>query len=194
MNIFLKQLLIIVCIILSVLGIYFGAYAPWRKSQAYINALKAASTGGVQSLGEYINNYDRAIQINSPIGNEEIAKFLSNDIMNIISKETQNEQVSRALVQFVEPFLFQNNLRHLLVGGQMHYVLWKRFQNDEDYKMAEKYYLAARAIGPKIPPVLYELIGLYRDKGDMEKMKEVGETILKYWPQDESIRSVIFKS
>lgn len=191
MNIFLRQLLIIILIIFSALGIYYGAYLPWEKSQAYINALKTVSSGKAQSLGDYFEAYDKAVFMYSPIGGEEIAKFLSNDVMNIIAKDTQLEEVSRALVEYVEPLLSQNNLRHLLVGGQMHYVLWSRFGSEEDYRKAEEYYLFAREIGPKIPPVLYELIGLYKDRGDTVKMKEVGKAILSYWPEDESIRSSI---
>ncbi len=191
MSIFIRQLLVIVLIIISALGIYFGAYLPWEKSRAYINALKIMSGGGIQSLGDYFKNYDVPLKMYSPIGDEEVIKFLSNDILNLISKGSQSEEVSRALVVYIEPMLLKTNVRHLLVGGQMHYVLWRRFNKEEDYQKAEQYYLAARAIGPKLPPVLYELIGLYKDKGDAVKMKEVGETILSYWPQDESIRSSI---
>jgi len=191
MNIFLRQLLIIILIILSVIGIYFGAYLPWIKARAYISALQTMSDGGIQSLGDYFKNYDVPLKTYSPIGDEEVTKFLSNDILNLISNGSQSEEVSRALVEYIEPMLFKNNVRHLLVGGQMHYVLWRRFNNEGDYQKAEQYYLAARAIGPKLPPVLYELIGLYKDMGDTTKMKEVGETILTYWPQDESIRSSI---
>ena len=164
MNIFVKQLLIIILIIFSVLGIYFGAYLPWVKSQAYITALKTISGGGVQSLGDYLGAYDKAVKLYSPIGEEEITKFLSTDIMNVIVKQNQSEEVTRALVDYVEPLLFKNNVRHLLAGGQMHFILWKRFNKEEDYTKAEDYYLAARAIGPKLPPVLYELLNLYKEK------------------------------
>jgi len=191
MNIFLRQLLIIVLIILSVIGLYFGAYTPWVKAQAYINALKTVSGGKVQSLGDYIGAYDKAVKIYSPIGDEEVTKFLSNDIMNVVVKSSQSEAVSRALVDYAEPLLFKNNVRHLLVGGQMHFVLWKRFQKEEDYQKAEQYYLTARAIGPKLPPVLYELLSLYKEKGEVIKVKEVAQTILSLWPDDTEVRAFL---
>lgn len=189
MNIFIRQLLIIILIILSVIGLYFGAYAPWVKAQAYINALKTISGGNVRSLGDYLGAYDKAVKLYSPIGDEEVIKFLSNDIMNVVVKQNQSEEVTRALVDYAEPLLFKNNVRHLLAGGQMHFVLWKRFQKEEDYGKAESYYLAARAIGPKLPPVLYELLNLYKERGDSAKAKEVAETILSFWPDDTEVRA-----
>lgn len=191
MNIFVKQLLIIILIILSVIGIYFGAYAPWAKAQAYIDALKTVSGGKVQSLGDYLGAYDKAVKMYSPIGDEEITKFLSNDIMNIVVKQNQSEEVTRTLVDYVEPLLFKNNVRHLLAGGQMHFVLWKRFNKEEDYQKAEGYYISARAIGPKLPPVLYELLSLYKEKGDSGKAKEVAGTILSLWPDDTEVRAFL---
>ncbi len=191
MSIFIRQFLLIILIILSALGIYFGAYAPWVKSQAYINALKIIGGGTVRSLGDYIGAYDKAVKMYSPIGDEEVTKFLSNDIMNVIVKSNQSEEVSRALVNYVEPLLFKNNVRHLLMGGQMHFVLWKRFNKEEDYVKAEHYYLAARAIGPKLPPVLYELLNLYKEKGEVVKAKEVAQTILSLWPNDTEVRTFV---
>jgi|GEM_PF-1319765 len=191
MSIFIRQFLIIVLIILSIIGIYFGAYAPWVKAQAYIDALKTVSGGKVQSLGDYIGAYDKAVKLYSPIGEEEVTKFLSNDIMNIIVKQNQSEEVTRALVEYAEPLLFKNNVRHLLAGGQMYFVLWKRFNKEEDYKNAESYYVAARTIGPKLPPVLYELLNLYKEKGESMKAKEVAQTILSLWPDDAEIRAFL---
>lgn len=193
MNIFLRQLLVIILIILSALGIYFGAYLPWVKSRAYINALKTMSGGGVQSLGDYFDAYDKAVKLYSPIGEEEIAKFLVNDIMNLISTDTQSEEASNALVEYAEPLLFKNNVRHLLLGGRMYYILWMRFGDKKNYEKAGVYYRQAFELGPKLPPVLYGLLQFYQDGGETEKFEEVRKIIRGYWPEDDVFQSVIEK-
>jgi len=60
-----------------------------------------------------------------------------------------------------------------------------------DFKKAEDYFNRAYQIGSKLPPVLYSLIDLYARKGDVQKVKEIGQIILKYWPDDKNISDMV---
>lgn len=162
--------------------IIYGAYLPFRKASLYIDALRKMPS--IRSVEEFKDNFNRVFNFYSPVGEEEIVKFLSYDILNLIS-QGQSEEVAREVVRYIEPRLFRMNVRHLLNGAHMYEVLWRRFgKQEDDFKKAEEYYLAAMKIGPKLPPILYALTSLYQEKGDLAKAKEVAEIILQYWPND----------
>ena len=177
---FLRRLLPTLGLIAAVLSLIYGVYLPLKKSSAYISAIRNLETA--KSFSEVIAGYDRAFTVPSPIGGEELAKFTSYDVLNMISNPRQPEEVSRELVRYIEQYAFHNNVRHLLAIAQLHATLWQRFQKDEDYVTAERYYRDAYAIGPKLPPVLFGLLNLYGAHGDTAKAEEIGKEIVRYWP------------
>jgi len=186
----LKQFLIIILIILAILSIYFGSYLPLVKARRYVAALR--SNQNVKTLEDFKANFDKSFTFYSPIGDEEIAKFLSSDILAIIASQNQQEKIDRALVAYLEPYAFKNNVRHLMVMGQMYGLLWEKYgRKEEDFQKAEEYWQKAFVIGPKLPPVLYGILNLYQAKGDQEKIKEVSEIILQHWPEDEKIKEIL---
>lgn len=180
MNHSLKLALITGGIILSLLGLYFGSYLPLAKSRLYISTIRSAQS--VRSVAEFKALYDRMFALYSPIGEEEIVKFMSYDVMGIVSIKDQPEEIARALVEYIEPHLLTNNVRHLLVAAQMYTTLWQNYGHDSDYEVAVRYYRAAYDIGPKLPPVLFGLLQLYVNRGDMTSANEIGEHILSLWP------------
>ena len=186
----LKQIFIIIFIILAILSIYFGSYLPLVKARRYVAALR--SNQNVKTLEDFKANFDKSFTFYSPIGDEEIAKFLSSDILTIIASQNQQEKIDRALVDYLEPYAFKNNVRHLMVMGQMHGVIWEKYgRKEEDFQKAEEYWQKAFVIGPKLPPVLYGMLNLYQAKGDQEKIKEISEIIIQYWPEDEKIKLLL---
>lgn len=180
-NKIIKNFPIVLLIVLAVAGIVFGAYAPLSRSMRYIKALTdIASVHTVEGFGQ---TFLPALTHWSPIGREEVVKFLANNIIEIVSQQNQPEVVARALVEFIEPHLFGNDVRHLLLGGSLRAILWQSYGRQEiDFEKAEAYYRAASAIGPKLPPPLYGLLELYRQKGDVEKAGLVGGQIITLWP------------
>jgi hypothetical protein len=177
---FAKNLFIVFLLILAILSIYFGSYLPLAKSRLFIRALRTANE--VKTTEQFKSHFDKVFSFYSPIGNEEVVKFLSSDIVNVVSQAAQNESVARELVSYIEPRLFLNNVRHLLVGAQLHSILWNNFHRPEDLKKAEEYYLAAFKIGPKLPPVLFGLLELYRAAGDHKKYEDIAKLVVTYWP------------
>ena len=172
-----------------VVGLVLGAYLPWAKATSYITALR--NLPNVHSMDGFTANFDETLNMYSPVGNEEVVKFLSNDILQLVNQKDQPENVSRALADFIEPRLLLDNPRHLLTGAQMHFILWSKFHNENDYKLTEQYYLKALSIGPRLPPVLYGLLDLYRQKGEKTKMRDIAKIIVGYWPSDETVSALL---
>lgn len=166
---------------LALSSLYLGVLSPYIRAREYIKAVQALSS--IRTLQEFEERFNRALLFPSPVGKEEIVKFLGNDILSIVSQPNQPEAVARALVEFIEPHLFENNVRHQLLGGQLHMVLWQRYgRKTEDFARAEAYFKAALVIGPKLPPVLFSLLDLYRKSGNDQRANEIRSVILGFWP------------
>ena len=112
MNKITGQILIIPLIGIFIAGIYFGSYLPFVKSKSYIAALSSGSA--VKSFDDFKKVFGKPLDFYSPVGQEEVVKFLCNDILNMVSNPKQNEESMRVVINFIEPYLFQNNVRHLL--------------------------------------------------------------------------------
>lgn len=189
MNQTIKIIICVIGIFGAVLSIIFGSYLPWAKSRLFIASLGSASS--IKTINDFKSNFDKPFKFYSPVGDEETAKFLGSDILKSISKKEQSEEASRILVDYMEPYMLKNNVRHLILLGQMYSVLWQKSGKEEDFKKAEEYYLKAMEIGPKLPPVLYGLLDLERASGNNENVKKISEIILKYWPEDERINKLV---
>ena len=184
----IKIIICVIGILGAVLSIVFGSYLPLVKSRLFIASLNSASS--IKTINDFKKNFDKPFNFYSPVGDEETAKFLSSDILKSISQKEQSEEASRILVDYMEPYLFKNNVRHLIILGQMYSVLWQKSGKEEDFKKAEEYYLKAMEIGPKLPPVLYGLLDIERAGGNNEKIKEISKIILQYWPEDERVKQI----
>jgi len=189
MNISTK-IIAVILLILGVLSIYFGAYAPIVKARRYVSTINSLST--VSTVEDFENRFNKVFDFYSPIGGEEITKYLGTNIINIIGQGDQPELPMRALVNYIEPHLLQKNVMHLLIGAYAYQALWNYYgYQEDDFIRAGNYYKKAFEIGPKLPPVLYGLMEMYQIKGDVNGMKEMGSLILKYWPEDENVEQII---
>ena len=176
-------------IVLALLSIWFGSVLPWRKARSYIQAIQSLST--VKSVGEFEDAFNKSLLLASPVGQEEIVKFMGSDVIGNLVAQDNPEGISRTLVSFIEPHLFADDVMHLLAGANLYSMLWQKYQREEDFTKAEHYYRAALALGPKLPPVLYGLLNLYTLDNNKEKAAQIAQTILKYWPDDSNIQGLI---
>jgi tetratricopeptide (TPR) repeat protein len=174
-------------IILAVLSIIFGGIMPIQKSSLYISGLQQVPN--MRSTQEFREAFGKALNYPSPVGQEEVTKYLESDILGIVS-QNNNEAVARDLVAFVEPYAMQDNTRHLIAMGEMYGTLWNKFHKEDDYKKALDYYTKAYGIAPKLPPILYSMLSLYRAHGDAANMQKIGQQILGYW-DDPSVKAVL---
>ncbi len=181
----------IVLIIGTLLSLYFGSYLPFKKSQRYITALRTVQARNVHSIQDFEQTFNYALLFYSPVGDEEVAKFLSNDIARIVSQENQQEAVRRELIRYIEDVMDKNNVRHLLTLGEMYRVLWSTYHRQEDYQKVEGYYRKALTLGPDLPPVLYNVFDLYRSHNDLENALLIAKKIFSLWPDDVKIKTFL---
>jgi len=182
-------------IILAILSIVFGSILPLIKSQSYISALTDLQSAKIHSVDQFKQEFGAVLDFYSPIGQEEVVKFLSENIMEMMINEAQQTgklgPVAPALVSFVEPYLFQNNVRHVLFAAEAYKILWEASGSKDYFMKSQDYYQKAYAIGPKLPPVLYGMFNLYGLVGDKADAEKVGEIILQYWPDDKNVENIV---
>lgn len=188
-NLLVKSVASALTVILAVGALVYGVYAPVAKASQYITALQTISS--VNSIEGFKAHFNPALTHWSPIGQEEVVKYLGSDIVNFVVSGDQSEEAARALVEYIEPYLFPNNVRHLLMGGHLYSGLWEQYgKKSEDYVRAEEYYTAAFRIGPGLPPVLYSLFDLALKAGETEKANAAAAEILRLWPEAEAIKEM----
>jgi len=185
----MRNIVVVIIIITALAGTYYGAYRPFVKSRLYISVGQAAAS--VRVFDDLVAHYDTMFNYYSPIGNKEVAKFFSSNILNLIFKEGQSEEVTKALVEYATSYLSQDDTVHLLQIAYEYDLLWQRFGDAEYYDMAESYYSQVNDIGPRLPHALHGLFNLYGRSGDSEKQRTIGEKILELWPYDERVKKII---
>jgi tetratricopeptide (TPR) repeat protein len=176
-------------IVISILSIFLGAIQPLARAQNFIDATRAPAT----TVMELENNFRGALDYPSYVGDEESAKFLGGNIRGYIGNKQIPEPVSRELLNFIEPYLEKDNIRHLMMAGQMYLNMWTTYKGQSDYDKAVKYYVEARQFGPKVYPVLFGLLAIYDANGKTAEAKEVGNSILAIWPTDKATIDVLAK-
>lgn len=187
-----KKIIYCVFITLAVLSVYFGSFLALKKAQAYPKALASVTT--ITTIDQFKKVFQPALDLPSPVGQEEVVRFISTLVINALpsSQNTESaEKGNRQVIEFLEPYMFKNNVRHLMILGGLYSEMWDKHGNKEDYLNAEKYYKIGLQIGPKLPPMLYGLFTLYKSGGDKDNMKKIGEKILSYWPDDTGVRDTI---
>lgn len=167
----------------------YGSVLPVLKSQAYIDA--ARNVNNVKTITEFKTNFDNVFNFYSPIGGEESAKYLLSNIIAVVSGQKDvSEGVVHELINYIEPKTYPETRQYITMAN-LYTLSLTRFKKQDDYNRAVEYYRKAREQGPKLPPVLYGLLTLYDATGDAAGAKEVGNTILKYWPQDTRVSDLL---
>jgi len=189
MNKVIKNSIAIALLVLASLSIYFGAILPFKKAQSYIYFIKTTSDTA-QTLDELKIRLDKVVEFYSPIGREEVVRYLSNDFLNIMLYANNPEVVDRTMVQYIEPHMLKYDVRHLIAMGELYKGLWVKYKKTDDLVKSEDYYEKALSLAPKLPPVLYNAFDLYQEAGNKERAREIGEMILKYWPEDKKVRQL----
>ena len=182
----IKYIIIIFGIILAIFGLIYGSLLPFAKAKIYVRAM--GNLQSIKSLDEFKKNFDPSLDFYSPVGQEETSRFLATEIIGRMIYPDQKENISRELVNYIEPRFFQNNSRHLLLAASMYGKMFNIYSREEDLKKTEEYFQKSLVLNLKSPQALYSLFDIYQKKGEFEKSKEIGETILKYWPEDERIK------
>lgn len=164
---------------------------PFFKAKLYVKAANSLQSGLIKTLDGFKKNFDKPLDFYSPVGQEETARFSATDIVGKMIHSGQQEEVSRELVNSIEPRIFQNNSRHLLLMASAYGKMFNIYGDKGDLKKTEEYFQKLLAVNPKSPQALYSLFDIYSKKGEVEKAKEIGGIILKYWPEDEKTQNIL---
>lgn len=185
----MKKIAASILMIFAFITVVYGAYLPFMKSRLFIAAIQV-KIGGIDQFQAI---YDKVINFPSFIGDEEIIKYLLNnvDVWIANEKDLQREIIMREMVAYIEPKIFINNPRHFLLMANVYNNFWLKFKKQEDLEKAVDYYEKILKIGPRLPHALYSLMSLYVQAGMKKEAKEVGERILAIWPNDADVRSIV---
>jgi tetratricopeptide (TPR) repeat protein len=191
MNAFLKQSLIAIGIILALLGAVFGSFLPFAKAKLYVQAMAELQFQRIKTLDEFKKNFDAVLNYYSPVGREEVVRFLAQEIVSRMIYQEQREAVSRELANYIGPRLMRDNSKHLALLTAIHGKMFNIYRHKDDLLKTEEYHQKLLILNPKSPQALYGLFDIYQRTGETEKSKEIGGTILKYWPEDNRIKEII---
>jgi hypothetical protein len=172
-------------IVVASFFLIWGAVLPWNMAGGYIDALRSAKQDKI-SLDRFVNLFSNVLNYPSPVGKEEVVKFLSGDLKGMVAN--QEESVARALVTFIDPHLFNDDVRHLLTRAEINYTLWKRFNKQEDFIKTAEAYQGAGKIGIFLPQPLYGLYSLFAESGQKDLASRAGKEILRLWPTETRIK------
>lgn len=161
-----------------------GSILPWDMARSYINALRSLS--GQTSLESFLQKFGSVLEHPSPVGREEVVKFLSGDLKSMIA--SQEELVARTLADFIEPHLFKDEVRHLLTKADINYLLWKRFGKKEDFIKTAEAYQAVGKIAPNLPQPLYGLYNIFLEAGQKDLANQAGKEIIRLWPTETRVK------
>lgn len=178
----IRYLVAFIGIVLAVASIVFGSILPFMKARSFITTSQKLSN--IESVEEMKQLLDPMFSFYSPVGDEELVKFTTNSLFSVVANAKQGEQVSRIVLEYLEPKAHKNNVRHLIIVARMYLSLFENYRNPEYLDKAEGYYLLVNEIGPKLPQPLYALFEIYQAKGDTAKASEMGERILTLWPTE----------
>ncbi len=191
MNRDLKYIIAFISIIAILVLLYFGAILPFIKAKLYIRAMNNLQAQRIRTLDEFKKNFDTVLNYYSPVGQEEVVRFLAQEIVGGMIYQEQQEAVSRELVNYIEPRLMQENSKHLVLLSAMSGKMFNIYRHNDDLIKTEEYYQKLLTLNPKSPQALYGLFDIYQKTGRPEKTKEIGEIILTYWPEDNRIKEII---
>lgn len=182
----MKYVVSTLLIILTLAGIIWGAIFPFTKARMYMEAFNVE----LASVGDFVNVFEAVIDFPSPVGDEEVTRLLSGVVERALLTDIP-EEVASALVRYWESKAYKNNPRHLLAAASLYQNLWYRYKGEEYFEKAERYYLIVELFSPNLPQALYSLFEMYRGIEDEDKIREYGEKILSFWPQDERVRDFL---
>lgn len=195
----MKQIVALLTTAVALLLIYLSAYLPYVKGDLYITALQ--DSGQAKTLQDFLQPFENAITFWSPVGDPEIIRFFGNNVLSMITDQKQAfpESVATPLVNYTVDELNSSPLgskglnysQDILIEASILSNYGEKYKKLDALQKAEELYKEGLILSPNRPQFLYGLFALYTAEGRSEEAKSIGETILKYWPTDQSVSSVI---
>lgn len=184
-------LFLLVCIFCFLFyGMVFGALLPFMKSVVFMDFF--SSPQGITNARGFYDHYDRVFAFSSLVGDQEISLLIAYDVLELLQSTSLSYETARDLALYADAHLaYYSDFQTVLTRGHIYQTLWLVGRDARDYLEAERFFREALALGSKVPRVLYSLFFLYYEAHDAEKARDVGTTILRYWPYDQTVRHMI---
>ena len=181
----MKKVIASVVIVLAGLSIMYGGIKPYKKASLYVSAVKANPS----SVQEFIAQFKKAFDYPSPVGQDELIRFIANDVSSVVGNNKNDEAVAQALVDFIHHYadpkiqegVGMNYTQIVMMMGTIHTNKWKAYGKQEDYDKAVQYFLLGYNINHDRPQFLIGLLGLYQASGEKEKADAIQKHIAELW-------------
>ncbi|TSC52039.1 MAG: hypothetical protein LiPW41_587 [Parcubacteria group bacterium LiPW_41] len=181
----MKQIITWIVICVSVLGFVYGSIKPYKKAAAYVTAVKSGAT----SVEGFTDAFKAAFEYPSPVGQDELIRFISSDIMNVVAEGKNDETVANKLTDFIHTYadpkieskVGMNYTQLVMILGTIHTYKWKQYQKPEDFALAMQYFIQGYNINPDRPQFLIGLVDLYEASGQNDKADAVKQHIAELW-------------
>jgi len=181
----MKQIIAWIVICAGVLSFVYGAIKPYKKASAYVTAVKSGAT----SVDGFVNAFKYALDYPSPVGQDELVRFISSDIMNVIAQGKNDEAVEQKLTDFIHIYadpkiergVGMNYSQMVMMIGTMHTYKWKQYKKSEDFTLALNYFTQGYTINHDRPQFLIGLLDLYSGSGQKDKADKIQQHITELW-------------
>jgi len=194
-----KKIIAFLITIFILILMYQGAYLPLRKSQLYIDAISQLQSGAIHSLQDFAGVFDLALGYYSPIGQDEEVSYYTGGVLANIINQQSNPGVVDALLKDAERWMnpiinagkgigYSQNLYNFAMIYQM---ASQKLKNVDYLNKSVDLFYQGLENSPNREIFLEGLLNDYEIGGDTAKAKEVGKTILKYWPDKQDIQKFI---
>ncbi len=190
-----RQIIAIIITGAVAIAVYFGAYLPLRKSQMHIDAVLSVQSGKVNTLKDFNNLFDPVLDFYSPVGQDEITQYYLGILANIINQQSdktvidilarQAESRMAPILEKSKGFSFNQNLYTL---GSIYKIVAIKFKDEGYYQKSVNIFQKGLEYSPNRLIFLRGLFDLYTAHGYNDKAREIGETILKYYPNEGAVR------
>ncbi|MBI5079270.1 hypothetical protein HZB06_01165 [Candidatus Wolfebacteria bacterium] len=198
MNNIPKQIIAIIVTGAALAAIYLGSYLPLRKSQMHIDVVLSLQSGKVNTLEDFNDLFDPALDFYSPIGQDEITQYYLGILINIINQQSdktiadilarQAENRTASILKAGKGFSFNQNLYTL---GSIYKIVALKFKDEGYYQKSVNIFQEGLKYSPDRLIFLGGLFNLYVAHGYNDKAREIGNVILRYYPNEESVRKFV---
>ena len=195
----IKKIIAALATIIILIMMYLGAYLPLRKGQLYAQSVLKLNSRKIKSVTDFIAAFHPALSFYSPIGQEEVVSYYTGEVLSGMLKKQKSPRVIEILIKdaenWMEPiikvgkgFSYSQNLYNF---GKVYKIAGEKLNNDTYLEKGIALFNEGLKNSPNRYIFLDGLFDIYQIRGDKVKMKEIGETILKYWPDKQEIRKSI---
>lgn len=198
MNSLFKKIIAAVITISIFVLMYLGAYLPWRKSRIFVQTMLALRQGQIRSVQNFVGVFEKVFGFYSPAGQDEIMAHYSDVLINALKNQEEREAVEiliQQLEKWGEPllakkrgFLYNQNLFSF---GQIYKMAALKFHDENYFQKSVAFFREGLNRSPRRFMFFAGLFEDYYLHNDREKVREIGELILRDWPEQEKVREVL---